>query len=66
LKQLNFSLDGADELTGASLTSATSVNPVNETYAYDVNGNRTGGLRVTGPGNRLLSDGTYTYVMQLT
>jgi RHS repeat-associated protein len=32
-----------------------------EGYSYDKNGNRTGGGYVTGAGNRLMSDGTYTY-----
>ncbi len=32
-----------------------------EGYAYDANGNRTGGGYVTGPNNRLVSDGTFVY-----
>ena len=32
-----------------------------EGYTYDLNGNRTGGGYVTGSGNRLMSDGTYSY-----
>jgi RHS repeat-associated protein len=32
-----------------------------EGYTYDKNGNRTGGGYVTASGNRLLSDGVYTY-----
>jgi RHS repeat-associated protein len=32
-----------------------------ESFTYDPNGNRTGGHYQTGPGNRLLADGRYTY-----
>jgi hypothetical protein len=32
-----------------------------ESYSYDANGNRTNPGYVTGPDNRLLSDGTYSY-----
>jgi RHS repeat-associated protein len=32
-----------------------------EAYTYDLNGNRTGGGYVTIAGNRLMSDGTYSY-----
>jgi hypothetical protein len=31
------------------------------TFTYDANGNRTSGSYTTGTGNRLTSDGTWTY-----
>jgi RHS repeat-associated protein len=60
----NYTYDAAGQLTGASHTDPA--NPA-ETYAYDANGNRTATATqptgyTTGPGNRLLSDGTYNYV----
>lgn len=58
-----YSYDDRDQLIGADHTAPD--NP-DETYQYDANGNRLsshlhGSSYVTGPGNRLLSDGTYTY-----
>jgi RHS repeat-associated protein len=41
------------------VTTVTGSN--SEGYTYDKNGNRTGGGYVTGAGNRLMSDGVYTY-----
>ncbi len=60
----NYSYDDRDQLKAANHSNAA--NP-DESYAYDANGNRTssslhGSGYVTGPGNRLLSDGTYKYV----
>jgi YD repeat-containing protein len=51
---VNFSYDATSQLTGA--TGARS-----EGYSYDANGNRTMTGYSTGDGNRLTSDGTYTY-----
>lgn len=60
----DYNYDVTDQLTGA--THADPGNP-DETYQYDENGNRVasslhGTGYVTGPGNRLQSDGTYAYV----
>jgi RHS repeat-associated protein len=59
----SYSYDGRDELTGADHSAPGSPD---ESYAYDAQGNRTqsgpdGDGYETGPGNRLLSDGTYRY-----
>jgi RHS repeat-associated protein len=46
------------------LLSATSTNPTldpPQNYSYDATGNRANGGDVTGPGNELMSDGTYDY-----
>ena len=48
------------DLTG-QLTSATRSNGNNESFSYDANGNRTLPGYVTGVGNRLETDGTFTY-----
>lgn len=48
------------DLTG-QLLSATRSNGNNERFSYDANGNRNLPGYVTGPGNRLLSDGTFNY-----
>jgi RHS repeat-associated protein len=60
----DYNYDATDQLAGA--THADPGNP-DETYQYDENGNRIasslhGTGYVTGPGNRLQSDGTYDYV----
>jgi RHS repeat-associated protein len=60
----NYSYDTRDQLTGAD--HAAPGNP-DETYQYDANGNRVssslhGTGYVTGPANRLQSDGTFSYV----
>jgi RHS repeat-associated protein len=52
----DFTYDGANQLAGADHDYQ-----VDESYTYDDNGNRTDGDYTTGPGNRLLSDGTYDY-----
>jgi len=44
-----------------SCTSRSGGWQAGEDYDYDDNGNRTGGGYLTGQGNRLLCDGTYTY-----
>lgn len=59
----NYAYDKRDQLVGADRASLG--NP-DETYKYDANGNRISSSRhmsgyITGPGNRLLSDGTYNY-----
>ncbi|SMP52660.1 RHS repeat-associated core domain-containing protein, partial [Neorhodopirellula lusitana] len=59
----DYTYDDRDQLVGAN--HADEGNP-DETYSYDANGNRISSSRhddgyVTGPGNRLLSDGTYNY-----
>ncbi|MEZ6101666.1 MAG: putative Ig domain-containing protein [Pirellulaceae bacterium] len=48
------------DLTG-QLLSATRTNGNDEFFSYDLNGNRTLPGYVTGPGNRLKSDGVYAY-----
>jgi RHS repeat-associated protein len=60
----DYAYDDRDQLTGADRSVADARG--DETYTYDANGNRiTSHLHnngyVTGPGNRLLSDGTYNY-----
>jgi RHS repeat-associated protein len=65
----DYSYDDRDELTGANHTAPGGgdiPNLPDELYRYDANGNRLeshlhGTGYVTGPGNRLLSDGTYNY-----
>lgn len=59
----NYSYDDRDQLIGANHSNAAKPD---ETYEYDANGNRVnssihGNGYVTGPGNRLLSDGIYNY-----
>ncbi len=59
-----YTYDDRDELIAADHADAN--NP-DETYTYDANGNRVtsslhGNGYVTGPNNRLLSDGTYNYI----
>ncbi len=70
-------LDSVQDIDGATsyvydsrdqLTVANHIDPANpdETYTFDANGNRItsslhGSGYVTGPGNRLLSDGTFNY-----
>lgn len=59
-----YRYDNRSQLTGADRSAADSRG--DESYAYDANGNRTsshlhGTGYDTGPGNRLLSDGTYDY-----
>jgi hypothetical protein len=39
----------------------TSSSQTDESYAYDANGNRTGGGYQTGFNNQLATDGAYTY-----
>jgi RHS repeat-associated protein len=51
---LNYSYDSANELTGVS-------GALNAAYSYDKNGNRTMTGYSTTTGNRLSSDGTYSY-----
>jgi RHS repeat-associated protein len=47
--------------TRNQLTSADHASQGDELYTYDGNGNRTTAGYVTGPDNRLLSDGTFNY-----
>ena len=58
----NYSYDALGQLTGATYSNSTIPS---ESYTYDANGNRlTSGTSTTyqvGPGNQLLSDGTYSY-----
>ncbi|MBN2216250.1 MAG: hypothetical protein JW719_02620, partial [Pirellulales bacterium] len=51
-----YTHDNTGQLTAADHSVQTD-----ETYAYDANGNRTGGGYVVGPNNQILSDGTYNY-----
>jgi RHS repeat-associated protein len=53
-----YTHDDTNQLAGANYTSAAQTD---EAFAYDDNGNRTGAGIVTGPANRLLSDGTFNY-----
>jgi RHS repeat-associated protein len=60
----DYAYDDRDQLTGADRAAADTRG--DEAYTYDDNGNRITSHRhgngyVTGPGNRLLSDGTYNY-----
>ncbi|WP_165229541.1 peroxidase family protein [Aquisphaera insulae] len=60
-----YTYDDRDQLTGADRAAGDIRG--DESYEYDANGNRVassvhGTGYVTGPGNRLLSDGTYDYV----
>jgi|CXWL01.1.fsa_nt_gi RHS repeat-associated protein len=60
----DYNYDARDQLTGADHAAAGNLD---ETYQYDENGNRVasglhGSGYVTGPGNRLVSDGTFNYV----
>ncbi|MBI3462976.1 MAG: RHS repeat protein, partial [Planctomycetes bacterium] len=45
----------------SELTSANYTTQADESYSFDLNGNRTGGSYDTGDNNQLLSDGTYDY-----
>ncbi|MCA9217976.1 MAG: RHS repeat protein, partial [Planctomycetales bacterium] len=59
-----YNYDTRDQLTGAQRAASDSRG--DENYSYDANGNRVeshlhGSGYETGLGNRLLSDGTYTY-----
>lgn len=60
----NYVYDDRDQLTGADRSDSDLRG--DESYEYDANGNRVSSHLhaegyVTGPGNRLLSDGTYDY-----
>jgi YD repeat-containing protein len=60
----DYTYDDRDQLTGAD-RAVTDIRG-DESYEYDANGNRVGSSLhgsgyVTGPANRLLSDGTYDY-----
>jgi len=63
----NYSYDPAGQLTGATYSPLPSGegqgegSQPSESYSYDSNGNRTNTGYVIGPGNELLSDGTYNY-----
>jgi RHS repeat-associated protein len=50
----SYAYDDTNQLTGVS-------GAVTGSFAYDANGNRTSGGADVDPGNRLMSDGTYTY-----
>jgi RHS repeat-associated protein len=60
-----YSYDAAGQLTGATYSSSNPQslipNPSPESYSYDANGNRNMPGYVVGPGNQILSDGTYDY-----
>ncbi|MBM4092985.1 MAG: RHS repeat protein, partial [Planctomycetes bacterium] len=51
-----YSYDDTDQLTGANYSQLPD-----ESFSYDLTGNRTMTGYVTGANNRLLSDGTYNY-----
>ena len=64
LGRTEYSFDRRDQLTGAARDAEDPRG--NESYEYDSNGNRISSHRhgseyVTGPANRLLSDGIYEY-----
>jgi RHS repeat-associated protein len=52
----NYSYDNTDQLTAADHASITD-----ETYSYDVNGNRTMSGYITTDNNRLTADGVFNY-----
>lgn len=52
----SYSYDDTDQLTGATYSGQT-----NETYGYDLNGNRTNAGYQTTANNQLQTDGTYNY-----
>jgi len=52
----DYALDAVDQLIAADHDFQAD-----EGYTYDTTGNRTNAGYVTGPNNRLLADGTYTY-----
>jgi RHS repeat-associated protein len=52
----SYQYDATDQLTGATHAAQS-----NESYQYDLNGNRTNAGVQTGPDNRLLSDGVFNY-----
>jgi RHS repeat-associated protein len=52
----SYSYDDTDQLTGATYSGQS-----NETYGYDLNGNRTNAGYQTTSNNRLQTDGTYNY-----
>jgi RHS repeat-associated protein len=54
----DYTYDDRNQLTGADSNNA---NRPDESYTYDANGNRTNTGYQTATGNRLTSDGTYTY-----
>jgi uncharacterized delta-60 repeat protein/RHS repeat-associated protein len=54
----HYTYDEVDQLTGATYTGNA---PADESFTYDLNGNRVGNGYVIGPNNQLLSDGTYRY-----
>ena len=65
---VDYVYDKLGQLTDADFSDATTANGIytDEFYRYDDRGNRTssylhGDGYVTGPGNRLLSDGTFDY-----
>ncbi len=53
---IDFTHDAAGQLT-----SADYLLQADEEFAFDANGNRTGGAMVIGDNNQVLSDGTYDY-----
>ena len=58
-----YTYDATDQLVGAAYThwSATPQPPANFTASYDASGNRSDGGNSSGVGNRMQSDGTFTY-----
>lgn len=57
----DYTYDVTGQLTGADYSDSQP----DEAFSYDLNGNRTMAGYTTGPGNRLLSDGKYTYAYDL-
>lgn len=52
-----YSYDNADQLTGADRSGTSQ----DESFAFDANGNRSGGSYQTAAFNRTTNDGTFTY-----
>lgn len=64
ITQMTSTVDGVSDFTYDDIDQLTVADhdyQVDESYGYDANGNRTNTGYDTGAGNRLLSDGTYTY-----
>jgi RHS repeat-associated protein len=59
---LTYSYDNTSQLTGVDGSGGTcGASGCDESFGYDVNGNRTMSGYSTGTGNRLTSDGTHNY-----
>jgi RHS repeat-associated protein len=62
---VDYNYDARDQLTAATYVGQASSLSSDESYTYDDNGNRVlanGATYQTDPNNRLVNDGTYTYL----